>query len=136
MRENTSKREVKREMTTEEFLSREREEKLGAIRKEYEQEKKLLDLPIVTREIFRRANAYKTALDAADGKPITAEWAEEALTFLYEEYGYYNTCLGLSEEMEWAQEYQERQELIAFMIALIEGIYQMKNRSEKERGRT
>lgn len=118
-------------MTTEEFLDRERERKLGVIRKEYEQEKKLLDLPIVTREIVRRANAYKTALDAADGKPTAKEWAEEALTFLYEEYGYYNTCLELSEEMEWAAEYQERQELITFMIALIENQYQMENNRRK-----
>ena len=115
-------------MTTEEFLNREREAKLSVIRAEYEQEKRLLTLPIVTREIFRRANAYKAALDAAEGKPAAAEWAEEALTFLYEEYGYYSTCLELSEDMDWEQEYSEKAELITFMIALIEGQYQMVKR--------
>lgn len=119
-------------MTTEEFLSRERERKLGLIRKEYEQEKRVLALPIVTREVIRRAEAYQTALEAAGGNPVEPERAEEVLAFLYEEYGYYSTCLELSEDMEWEQEYSEKAELITFMIALIEGVYQM----TEERGKT
>ena len=107
-------------MTTEKFLDREREAKLSVIRAEYEHEKRLLTLPIVTQGMIRKAEAYRTVLDTAGGKNAEPEEIEAALTYLYEEYAYFDTCLDLSENMEWAAEYQEREELIGFMIGIIE----------------
>lgn len=107
-------------MTTEKFLDREREAKLSVIRAEYEQEKRLLTLPIVTQGMIRKAEAYRTVIDTAGGKNAEPEKIEAALTYLYEEYAYFDACLALSENMEWAAEYQEREELISFMIGILE----------------
>ena len=123
-------------MTTEKFLDREREAKLSVIRAEYEQEKRLLTLPIVTQGMIRKAEAYRTVLDTAGGKNAEPEKIEASLTYLYEEYAYFDTCLALSENMEWAAEYQEREELIGFMIGILEREPTVRTPSSNENGST